>query len=251
MFSYNAAMPSLDGQTALVTGGSRGIGRAVALTLAREGAEVLLHYHRNVAAAEDVARAIGKRVRLLQADLGSPPAIDAMMGSLGAMKIDILVNNAGIWDGTPLGDTSLETLEAMLDVNIKGMFWLTQAALPHLRDGARIVNISSVAGRLGTAGGRSVYGASKAAVDAFTRNWALELAPRKIRVNAVAPGYVETDMTEDYFADQQRRENAIRRTPFGRLGNAQEVADTVLFLCSDAARWIVGQSINVSGGFFI
>jgi len=244
-------MPSLDGQTALVTGGSRGIGRAVALTLAREGAEVLLHYHRNVAAAEDVARAIGKRVRLLQADLGSPPAIDAMMGSLGATKIDILVNNAGIWGGTPLGDTSLETLEAMLDVNIKGMFWLTQAALPHLRDGARIVNISSVAGRLGTAGGRSVYGASKAAVDAFTRNWALELAPRKIRVNAVAPGYVETDMTEDYFADQQRRENAIRRTPFGRLGNAQEVADTVLFLCSDAARWIVGQSINVSGGFFI
>jgi len=244
-------MPSLDGQTALVTGGSRGIGKAVALTLAREGAEILLHYHRNRAAADDTAREIGRRVRLLPADLGSPSAIDAMMGSLGATKIDILVNNAGVWGGTPLGDTALETLEAMLNVNIKGMFWLTQAALPHLRDGARIVNISSVAGRLATAGGRSVYGASKAAVDAFTRNWALELAPRKIRVNAVAPGYVETDMTEDYFADQQRRENAVRRTPFGRLGNAQEVADTVLFLCSDAARWIVGQSINVSGGFLI
>ena len=244
-------MPSLDGQTALVTGGSRGIGKAVALTLAREGAEILLHYHRNRAAADDTAREIGKRVRLLQADLGSPSAIDAMVRSLGATKIDILVNNAGVWGGTPLGDTALETLEAMLNVNIKGMFWLTQAALPHLRDGARIVNISSVAGRLATAGGRSVYGASKAAVDAFTRNWALELAPRKIRVNAVAPGYVETDMTEDYFADQQRRENAVRRTPFGRLGNAQEVADTVLFLCSDAARWIVGQSINVSGGFLI
>lgn len=244
-------MPSLDGQMALVTGGSRGIGKAVALTLAREGAEILLHYHRNVAAADDTAREIGKRVRFLQADLGSPSDIDAMMGGLGATKIDILVNNAGVWGGTPLGDTPLETLEAMLNVNIKGMFWLTQAALPHLRDGARIVNISSVAGRLATAGGRSLYGASKAAVDAFTRNWALELAPRKIRVNAVAPGYVETDMTEDYFADQQRRENAVRRTPFGRLGNAQEVADTVLFLCSDASRWIVGQSINVSGGFLI
>ena len=244
-------MPSLDGQTALVTGGSRGIGKAVALSLAREGAEILLHYHRNRAAAEAVAHEIGGRVRLLQADLGSPSAIDAMIATLGATRIDILVNNAGIWGSTPVGSTSLETLEAMLNVNIKGMFWLTQAALPHLRDGARIVNISSVAGRLGTAGGRSVYGASKAAVDAFTRNWALELAPRKIRVNAVAPGYVETDMTEDYFADQQRRENAVRRTPFGRLGNVQEVADTVLFLCSDAARWIVGQSINVSGGFLI
>lgn len=244
-------MPSLDRQTALVTGGSRGIGKAIALTLAREGAEILLHYHRNVQAAEAVARKIGKGVRLLQADLGSPAAIDAMIASLGATKIDILVNNAGIWGSTPLGDTSLETLEAMLNVNIKGMFWLTQAALLQLRDGARIVNISSIAGRLGTAGGRSLYGASKAAVDAFTRNWALELAPRRIRVNAVAPGYVETDMTQDYFADRQRRENAIGRTPFGRLGNAQEVADTVLFLCSDAARWIVGQSINVSGGFLL
>lgn len=244
-------MPWLDGQTALITGGSRGIGKAVALTLAREGAEILLHYHRNAGAAETVAREIGKPVRLLQADLGSPAAIEVMIGSLGATRIDILVNNAGIWGSTPLGGTSLETLEAMLNLNIKGMFWLTQAVLPHLQDGARIVNISSIAGRLGTAGGRSVYGASKAAVDAFTRNWSLELAPRKIRVNAVAPGYVETDMTEDYFADQQRRENAVRRTPFGRLGNAQEVADTVLFLCSDAARWIVGQSINVSGGFLI
>jgi NAD(P)-dependent dehydrogenase (short-subunit alcohol dehydrogenase family) len=250
-FPYNSPMPSLDGQTALVTGGSRGIGKAAALTLAREGAEILLHYHRNIAAAEAVAREIGQRVRLLQADLGSPSAIDSMVAGLGATKIDVLVNNAGIWGSTPLGETSLETLEAMLNVNIKGMFWLTQAALPQLRDGARIVNISSIAGRLGTAGGRSLYGASKAAVDAFTRNWALELAPRKIRVNAVAPGYVETDMTEDYFADQRRRENAVGRTPFGRLGNAQEVADTVLFLCSDAARWIVGQSINVSGGYLI
>jgi len=244
-------MPLLAGQTAFVTGGSRGIGRAVALTFAREGAEILLHYHRNRDAAEAVAAEIGKPVRLLQADLGSASSIDAMVADVGSTPVDILVNNAGIWGSTPLGSTPLEELDAMLNLNIKGMFWLTQVVLPLLREGARIVNISSVAGRLGTAGGRSAYGASKAAVDAFTRNWALELAPRKIRVNAVAPGYVETDMTETYFSDGQRLESAIQRTPFKRLGNTQEVADTVLFLCSDAARWIVGQSINVSGGFVV
>lgn len=244
-------MTLLAGQTALITGGSRGIGRAIALTLAREGVDILLHFHRNREAAEEVARAIGKPVHLLQADLGSARAIERMMDALDSRQIDILINNAGIWGNTPLGGTPLEELEAMLNVNIKGMFWLTQVALPRLKPGARIVNVSSVAGRLGTAGGRSAYGASKAAVDAFTRNWALELAPRKIRVNAVAPGYVETDMTETYFANRGKRESAIQRTPFGRLGNAQEVADTVLFLCSDAARWIVGQSINVSGGFYV
>jgi 3-oxoacyl-[acyl-carrier protein] reductase len=244
-------MPLLAGQTALITGGSRGIGRAVAVTLAREGADILLHYHRNRDAAHEVGKEIGKPVRFLQADLGSARAIDGMVADLGTTPIDILVNNAGIWGSTPLGSTPLEELEAMLNLNIKGMFWLTQVALPLLREGARIVNISSVAGRLATPGGRSAYGASKAAVDAFTRNWALELAPRKIRVNAVAPGYVETDMTETYFSDGQRLESAIQRTPFKRLGNTQEVADTVLFLCSDAARWIVGQSINVSGGFVV
>jgi NAD(P)-dependent dehydrogenase (short-subunit alcohol dehydrogenase family) len=244
-------MPLLTGQTALVTGGSRGIGRAVALTLAREGAEIFLHYHRNREAAESVAREIAGPVKLLQADLASPQAIDAMMDAIGDLQLDILVNNAGIWGSTPLGSTPEEELEAILNVNIKGMFWLTQAALPRLREGARIINMSSIAGRLGTAGGRSVYGASKAAVDAFTRNWALELAPRKIRVNAVAPGYVDTDMTTGFFTDRALLEKALERTPERRLGNAQEVADTVLFLCSDAARWIAGQSINVSGGFLV
>ena len=96
-----------------------------------------------------------------------------------------------------------------------------------------------------------MYGATKAAVDAFTRNWALELAPRRILVNAVAPGYVETDMTTEFFSDEQQRQRAVARTPLGRLGNADEVADAVLFLCSDAARWVTGQSLNVSGGFWI
>jgi len=242
-------MRILDGKTALVTGATRGIGRAVAVSLAAAGADVVLHYHRQRDAAELVARKIGA-MRIVQADLGSMESIDKMVREfvVGGAKFDILVNNAGVWGPTPLGATKLADLEAMLNVNVKGMFWLTQGLLPCLRDGARIVNMSSIAGRLGTAGGRSAYGATKAAVDAFTRNWALELAPRRILVNAVAPGYVETDMTAEFFADEQRRLRAVDRTPLGRLGNAEEVADTVLFLCSDGARWITGQSLYGSGG---
>jgi 3-oxoacyl-[acyl-carrier protein] reductase len=241
-------MSSLKGQTALVTGASRGIGRAIALLLAKEGAQVLLHYHSNRAAAESVARDVNSS-QLLQADLRSPAEIDRMVASLAGIPVDILVNNAAIWGTTPLGSTSLETLNAMLDINVRGMFWLTQAALPLLREGARIVNISSIAGRVGRSAGRSLYGATKAAVDAFTRNWALELAARKIRVNAVAPGYVETDMTADFFADEKILKNATDRQPFGRLAYPDEVADVVLFLCSPASNWITGESVNVSGGF--
>jgi 3-oxoacyl-[acyl-carrier protein] reductase len=244
-------MSILQGQTALVTGGSRGIGRGIARHLSGAGAKILLHYNRDRAAAESVSQEIGGAVRLLQADLRSPKEIDAMAQSLGDIQLDILVNNAALWGSTPLGSTALDTLDAMLEVNVKGVFWLTQGVLPLLRDGARIVNLSSIAGRVGRAGGRSVYGASKAAIDAFTRNWALELAPRKIRVNAVAPGYIETDMTAGYFSDQQILKHAVDRQPFGRLGYADEVADVVLFLCSPASNWITGESLNVSGGFIV
>jgi 3-oxoacyl-[acyl-carrier protein] reductase len=242
-------MSMLQGQTALVTGSSRGIGCAIAKRLAGAGAQLLLHYNSDREAAESVSREIGGAVQLLQADMRSPKAIDAMVRSLGETKLDILVNNAAIWGSTPVGSTTLDTLEAMLDVNVKSVFWLTQGVLPLLREGARIVNLSSIAGRIGRAGGRSVYGASKAAVDAFTRNWALELSPRKIRVNAVAPGYIETDMTAGYFADAKILQHAVDRQPFGRLGYADEVADVVLFLCSPASNWITGDSLNVSGGF--
>jgi NAD(P)-dependent dehydrogenase (short-subunit alcohol dehydrogenase family) len=178
------------------------------------------------------------------------PEIDQLARSLADTRLDIFINNAGVWGFTPLGSTTLESLETMLDVNVKAVFWLTQALLPLLNEGARIVNLSSIAGRIGRAGGRSVYGASKAAVDAFTRNWALELAPRKIRVNAVAPGYIDTDMTAGYFSDPKILQHAVDRQPFGRLGHAEEVADVVMFLCSPESHWITGESVNVSGGFF-
>jgi NAD(P)-dependent dehydrogenase (short-subunit alcohol dehydrogenase family) len=242
-------MSFLQGQTALVTGGSRGIGRAIALQLVGAGARVVIHYHRNREAAESVAKAAGG-ARLVQADLRSMKEVDELARSLADVSLDILINNAGVWGFTPLGSTPLGNLEAMLDVNVKSVFWLTQALLPLLNEGARIVNLSSIAGRIGRAGGRSVYGASKAAVDAFTQNWALELAPRKIRVNAVAPGYIDTDMTAGYFSDPKILQHAVERQPFGRLGHAEEVADVVLFLCSPASYWITGESVNVSGGFY-
>lgn len=244
-------MRLLEEQTALVTGASRGIGRAIALKLGEAGANILLHYHQNEAAAQSVAREIAGPSRLLRADLRLPEAINRMIASLGGTRLHILVNNAGVWGQTTLGSTSVEQMDAMVDMNLKGLFWITQAALPLLANGANIINISSVAGRIGIGAGRSLYGATKAAIDSFTKSWALELAPRKIRVNAVAPGYVESDMTSEYFSDPEVLQSAVERSPFRRLGNAEEVADVVLFLCSPASRWITGQSINVSGGFVV
>ena len=136
---------------------------------------------------------------LLQADLASTDSISRIVELLHNDSLDVLVNNAGVWKSTPPGFTGEALLNEIININLRGMFWLTQAALPKLRDGARIVNISSTAGRIGIAGGRSLYGATKAAGDSLTKNWALELAPRKIRVNAVAPGYVQTDMTADHL----------------------------------------------------
>jgi 3-oxoacyl-[acyl-carrier protein] reductase len=244
-------MRTLEGTTALITGGSRGIGRAICQRLAAEGANIVLHYNNRQSAAEEVAATIGREVKLVHADLASPAEIQAMFDELGHLRLNFLINNAGVWKGTPLGSTSTELVDEILDTNLKGPFWVTQCALPLLPEGARIVNISSVAGRTGIAGGRSLYGATKAGIDSLTRNWALELAPRKILVNAVAPGYVVTDMTSAHLSDAATFKRAIERHPLGRLSTPEDVADVVAFLCSDGARFMTGQSINVSGGFVI
>jgi len=240
----------LQGQTALVTGSSRGIGRAIARRLAQAGAEVMIHFRADRAAAEEASSEAGG-ARIVQADLSSLQDIERLASELRTTPLDMLVNNAGVWRLTPLGSTSAETAKEVLFTNMLGVFWLTQALLPSLRDEARIVNLSSVAGRTASAEGRSLYRASKAALDSFTRNWALELAPRRIRVNAVAPGMVETGMTVEHLADPATRQRLTDRHPFGKLGDADEVADVVLFLCSHESRFVNGQSINVSGGFVI
>jgi NAD(P)-dependent dehydrogenase (short-subunit alcohol dehydrogenase family) len=244
-------MGFLDGTTALVTGGSRGIGRAVCQALAREGADIVLHYNRNRAAAEETAASIGRPVRFAQADLSSIAEIEAMFAGLGSLPLDFLINNAGIWGNTPMGSTSAAAFDAMVNTNLRGPYWVTQCALPLLKDGARIVNLSSVAGRIGVAGGRSLYGATKAGIDSLTKSWALELAPRRILVNSVAPGYITTEMTAGFFDDPAMLDMAVKRQPMGKIGIPEEVADVVLFLCSEGARFVTGQSINVSGGSVI
>jgi 3-oxoacyl-[acyl-carrier protein] reductase len=236
---------------AFVTGGSRGIGRAICLRLAADGADVVLHYNQNRKAAAEVAASISTKIRLVHADLSSAQEIERMFAELRDLKLDFLVNNAGIWRTTSLGSSTTESVDELIGTNLKGAFRVTQSALPLLKDGARIVNVSSIAGRIGVAGGRSLYGATKAAIDSFTRNWALELAPRRILVNAVAPGYIATDMTADYFSDPSTLERIIKRHPLGRMGTPEDVAGVVAFLCSDDAKFITGQSINVSGGFVI
>ena len=243
----------LANQLALVTGGSRGIGRAICRALDVEGARLIVHYHQNRAAAEEVQRILQSlsTTQLVQADVGSTESISSMVDALPDNSLDILINNAGVWKPSPLGSTSEPVLDEILNTNLKGMFWMTQAALPKLRDGARIINMSSTAGRVGIAGGRSLYGATKAAVDSFTKSWALELAARKIRVNAVAPGYVETDMTAAHLANPQIRQGIVDRQPLGRLGNVDDVANVVTWLCTDEASFLTGQSLNVSGGFVI
>ena len=241
----------LGAKTALIIGGSRGIGRAICLRLAAAGAEIILHYNRNRAAANEVSALLDGHIKLVQADISSPPQIQEMFRALGDVRLDILVINAGIWKPTPLGSSTVDAMNEMVDTNLKGPFWIMHCALAHLKSGARVINMSSVAGRTATAGGRSLYGATKAAIDSLTRNWALELAPRGILVNAVAPGYVRTDMTAEHFSDSTTLQRAIDCHPLGRLTTAEDVADVVMLLCSDDARFITGQSINVSGGFVI
>lgn len=245
-------MGRLTNQVALVTGGSRGIGRAICRALDAEGAGVVVHYHRRREEA-DLTRAglAHPSPALAQADLASLDSVTRMAAGFADDSVDILVNNGGIWKNTPMGATSATLLDEMLNTNLRGVFWLTQAMLPKLRRGARIVSVSSVAGRVGIASGRSLYGATKAAIDSLTKNWALELAPRGIRVNAVAPGYVETDMTAEHLRDPATRERALSRHPLGRLTAVDDVAHAVVFLCTDDAAFVTGQSLNVSGGFVI
>jgi NAD(P)-dependent dehydrogenase (short-subunit alcohol dehydrogenase family) len=240
----------LTGKTALVTGASRGIGRAVAARLAAEGAELILHCNKSRALLEELAASLPRHSTIVQANIAELREIRRMFDELAGEPLDILVNNAGIWRPTPIDGTTPETLDELVAVNLKSVFWVTQLALTLLQPGARIVNISSVAARLGVAK-RSVYGATKAAVEALTRSLAVELAPKNILVNAVAPGYVETDMTAEHFSDPAVHERALKRHPLGRMGVPEDVADVVAFLCSKDAQFITGQVINVSGGFVI
>ena len=241
----------LDGKTALVTGASRGIGRAIALCLAAEGARVAINYAGNVKAAEEVkasVEAAGGTAILCQADIADSAAVEAMVADVvkefGA--IDILVNNAGITRDTLLMRMKDEDFAKVLDTNLKGVFYCTKAVskLMMKKRSGRIVNMASVVGLVGNAG-QTNYAAAKAGIG-FSKSAAKELASRGITVNVVAPGFIGTDMTAGL--PESVKEKMLTDIPLGRMGEPEDVANAVLFLASDQASYITGQVVNVDGG---
>ena len=242
----------LTGKTAIVTGGSRGIGRAVSLLLAREGANVAIVYAGNTAAAEETkqqAEALGAAAAGFQCDVADEQAVADMVKAVKTQfgSVDILVNNAGITRDGLLMRMKEADWQAVLDTNLTGVYHCTKAVsklMMKQRQGA-VINLSSVVGETGNAG-QANYAAAKAGIIGFTKAVAKELASRNIRVNAVAPGYVETDMTAGL--PDSAKEDMLRSIPLGRPATADDVAQAVLFLASDQAKYITGQVLNVDGG---
>ncbi|MEM6448864.1 MAG: 3-oxoacyl-[acyl-carrier-protein] reductase [Cyanobacteria bacterium P01_D01_bin.105] len=242
---------ALADKVAIITGSSRGIGKAAALAIAAEGAKIVVNYARSSVAADEVAAAIadqGGEAIALQADVSQADQVDAMikatMDKFG--RIDVLVNNAGITRDTLLLRMKPEDWQAVIDLNLTGVFLCTRAVSKIMlkQRSGRIINISSVAGLMGNPG-QANYSAAKAGVIGFTKTIAKELAPRGVTANAVAPGFIATDMTEDL----KNTEEILKFIPLGRYGQAEEVAGLIRFLAADpAAAYITGQVMNVDGG---
>ncbi|MEX0722879.1 MAG: 3-oxoacyl-[acyl-carrier-protein] reductase [Gracilimonas sp.] len=243
---------SLEGKTCLVTGGSRGIGKAIALKLAEFGADVAITYARSSEAAEEVKAEIegrGRKSKAIQADAvnleRAEEVINEIVEDWG--KLDVIVNNAGITKDNLILRMSEEQWDDVITTNLKSVFNYSKAAAkPMMRNrGGSIINISSVVGISGNAG-QSNYAASKAGIIGFTKSYAKELASRNIRANVIAPGYILTDMTGEL--DEKVLEGIKAETPLGRAGEADEVADAVVFLSSDMSSYITGEVIRVDGG---
>ena len=246
-------MAGLAGKTALVTGAGRGIGRATAVRLARDGARIAINFKGNTAAAEETKRAVeatGAIAALIQGDVSVDAEADRVVKdalAFGDGKLDILVNNAGITRDNLLVRMSAEDWDAVLDLNLRGAFLVTKAALrPMMKQrGGRIVNVSSISGVIGNAG-QANYSAAKAGLIAFTKTIAREMAVRNITANAVAPGFVPTDLTS--VVPQEVQDAMLKQIPLGRFGTAEDVANAIAFLASDEAAYITGQVLIVDGG---
>jgi 3-oxoacyl-[acyl-carrier protein] reductase len=241
----------LDNKTALVTGGSRGIGAAIARRLARDGAAVAIVSRTASPAADAVVKSIveaGGRAKAFQADVSDEASVRQAVQAIAAHygRIDVLVNNAGTYQAAPVGEVTRAMFQEQMDMHAWSVVAMTQAALPHFpSEGGAIVNVST--NLVHTPGhGHAVYSAAKAAVEVLTKGFAAELGPRQIRVNAVAPAITRTDMTADIPAEHLREETAA--TPLGRLAEPEDIADVVAFLASHDARWVTGRTLLTDGG---
>jgi len=251
-------MKEFEAKTALVTGASRGIGAATAIALARAGcARVIVHYGGHHAGADETAQAVrqaGAEALLVQADLASPEGIAGLCRRLETLPpIDLLINNAGsLVQRARLAEMSFELYDRIMDLNAKSAWFLTQAVAPRMaaRGGGAVVLLSSIAARTGGGPGATVYAASKAAVSAITKGLAKELAPAGIRVNAISPGTVDNDF-HARFSNPEILAGVVKMTPQARLSTNEDMADVIVFLCSDAARNILGQTIEINGGAYM
>ncbi len=246
---------------ALVTGGSRGLGRAIATQLARSGADVVLTYREQHDESDAVAagiRALGRRAVALQLDVARTATFETFAGELratlettwGRPSFDFLVNNAGINRRAPFAETTEAAFDELFAVHFKGVFFLTQRLLPLLADGGRIVNLSTGLARF-TTPGYAAYASMKGAVEVLTRYLAKELGPRRIGVNTLAPGVIETDFTKESLSRSGAREFLAGNIALGRIGAPDDIGSAVDLLCSDAGRWINGQRVEASGGMFL
>jgi 3-oxoacyl-[acyl-carrier protein] reductase len=250
---------AISGKTALITGASRGIGAAVALAFARLGASrLILQYNSYSQGAEETAsacRALGSSAEVVQADLSSTAGIHAFLDFVraGQPDVDILVNNAGsLLRRARLAEMDEDLYDRVMNLNVKSAWFITQALAPRMieRQSGAVVFVSSIAARNGGGPGATVYAAAKAAISAMTKGIAKELAPAGIRVNAVSPGTVDNNFHAQ-FSTRQMLDTVVAATPAGRLGDNEEVADTVVFLCSPESRFIYGQTIEINGGMYM
>jgi 3-oxoacyl-[acyl-carrier protein] reductase len=242
--------PRLAGKRALVTGGSRGIGAAIARSLAEHGADVAITYEKAADRAEALVaelRALGRRAVAIQADAANPDAVrtavERTVAELGGL--DILVNNAGIARPGAFAEQTLEDIDAQLGVNVRGVLLTTQAALTHIPDGGRIITVGSNVGQQVPFGGITVYSATKSALESFTRGLARELGPRGVTVNLVRPGPIDTDMNP---ADGPLASTILPFLALGRYGEGRDVGETVAFLAGPEARFVTGAGLTVDGG---
>ncbi|NKM72229.1 glucose 1-dehydrogenase [Rhizobium laguerreae] len=247
-------MAKLTGKVAVVTGASKGIGAAIAKALAAEGAQVVVNYASSKAGADAVVAAIsaaGGKAIAVQGDVSKAAEaqglVDAAVKEFG--KLDVLVNNSGVYEFAPIGEVTEEQYRRMFDVNVLGVLLTTQAAAKHLGEGGSIINISSVVTSLGLPAS-AVYTGTKGAVEGINSVLAKELGPRKIRVNAILPGMVETEGAHSAgVIGSDFEQTMVAQTPLGRIGQPDDIASVAVFLASDDARWLTGERLAASGGF--